>query len=130
MAVPPPFWRDTFAAAAYRILHGEPDLGDLPEPLRGIVARCLAKEPERRPSARSVLLELLGEPPDAPPTAQVASGAAGRRPPAPGIDSDSATARIAASGGAPSPATGSEPPVIRPDPTGRRSRSRWRARSR
>ncbi|GAA3562491.1 hypothetical protein GCM10022419_048940 [Nonomuraea rosea] len=52
---------------AYRILHEEPDLGDLPEPLRGIVTRCLAKDPARRPSARTVLLELLGDP-DPPPT--------------------------------------------------------------
>ncbi|MFC4116482.1 serine/threonine-protein kinase [Nonomuraea zeae] len=62
----PPFGRDTFAAVAYRILHEEPDLGGLPEPLRGIVARCLAKDPARRPSARTVLLELLGEPDTAP----------------------------------------------------------------
>ncbi|SEN31284.1 serine/threonine-protein kinase [Nonomuraea pusilla] len=58
----PPFGADTFAAVAYRILHAEPDLGDLPEPLRSIVARCLDKDPSRRPSARDVLLELLGEP--------------------------------------------------------------------
>ncbi|GAA4190936.1 hypothetical protein GCM10022252_30010 [Streptosporangium oxazolinicum] len=57
----PPFGGDTFAAIAYRILHGEPELGDLAEPLRSIVARCLAKDPARRPSARDVLLELLGE---------------------------------------------------------------------
>ncbi|MEO3803658.1 serine/threonine-protein kinase [Nonomuraea sp. B1E8] len=62
----PPFGRDTFAAVAYRILHGEPALGGLPEPLRGIVARCLAKDPSARPSARTVLLELLGEPSDPP----------------------------------------------------------------
>ncbi|HUR07318.1 MAG TPA: serine/threonine-protein kinase [Nonomuraea sp.] len=57
----PPFGGDTIAAVAYRILQAEPDLGDLPEPLRGIVARCLAKAPAARPTARDVLLELLGE---------------------------------------------------------------------
>ncbi|MEU7836272.1 serine/threonine-protein kinase [Nonomuraea sp. NPDC049129] len=56
-----PFGGDTIAAVAYRILQGEPDLGDLAEPLRGIVARCLAKDPAARPTARGVLLELLGE---------------------------------------------------------------------
>ncbi|MFD1543198.1 protein kinase domain-containing protein [Nonomuraea guangzhouensis] len=57
----PPFGDDTIAAVAYRILQAEPGLGDLPEPLRGIVARCLAKAPGDRPTARDVLLELLGE---------------------------------------------------------------------
>ncbi|MEU7857695.1 protein kinase [Nonomuraea sp. NPDC049141] len=57
----PPFGDDTIAAVAYRILQAEPGLGDLPEPLRGIVARCLAKAPAARPTARDVLLELLGE---------------------------------------------------------------------
>ncbi|MBT2229775.1 serine/threonine protein kinase [Nonomuraea sp. NEAU-A123] len=57
----PPFGGDTIAAVAYRILQAEPDLGDLPEPLRAIVARCLAKDPAARPTARDVLLELLGE---------------------------------------------------------------------
>ncbi|MEU4229985.1 serine/threonine-protein kinase [Nonomuraea sp. NPDC026600] len=57
----PPFGEDTIAAVAYRILQAEPGLGDLPEPLRGIVARCLAKAPAARPTARDVLLELLGE---------------------------------------------------------------------
>ncbi|QFY10946.1 protein kinase [Nonomuraea phyllanthi] len=60
----PPFGSDTFPAVAYRILNGDPDLGDLAEPLRGIVLRCLAKDPARRPTARTVLLELLGESPD------------------------------------------------------------------
>ncbi|GAA4066086.1 serine/threonine-protein kinase [Nonomuraea soli] len=57
----PPFGNDTFAATAHRILHGEPELGELAEPLRSIVARCLSKDPASRPSARQVLLELLGE---------------------------------------------------------------------
>ncbi|GAA2406781.1 hypothetical protein GCM10010404_76100 [Nonomuraea africana] len=57
----PPFGADTFAAVAYRILHADPDLSEVPEPLRAIVARSLAKDPARRPSARDLLLELLGE---------------------------------------------------------------------
>ncbi|MFI6495749.1 serine/threonine protein kinase [Nonomuraea typhae] len=85
----PPFGVDTFAAVAYRILHAPPDLGDLPEPLRGTVTRCLAKDPAARPTARDLLLELLGEPATAPPGRGGApatappgrDGAPGGRPP-------------------------------------------------
>ncbi|MEU8247187.1 serine/threonine-protein kinase [Nonomuraea sp. NPDC048916] len=57
----PPFGGDTIAAVAYRIMRAEPDLTGLAEPLRGVVARSLAKDPAERPAARDVLLELLGE---------------------------------------------------------------------
>ena len=36
---------------AYRVVHGEPDLSDLPEELRPLIAQCLAKDPEQRPDA-------------------------------------------------------------------------------
>jgi serine/threonine protein kinase len=57
----PPFGGDTLPAVIHRILYAEPDLTGLPEPLRGTVARCLAKDPSHRPAARDLLLELLGE---------------------------------------------------------------------
>ncbi|MFG1943324.1 serine/threonine protein kinase [Nonomuraea sp. NPDC048826] len=59
-AARPPFGGDTIPAVIHRVLHAEPDLGGLTGPLRDIVARCLDKDPARRPSARDVLLELLG----------------------------------------------------------------------
>ena len=34
---------------AYRVVHGEPDLADLPEELRPLVAGCLAKDPDAAP---------------------------------------------------------------------------------
>jgi len=55
----PPFGDDSFAAVAYRILHAEPELSALPDPLREVVRRCLAKEPAQRPTAHEVLLRLL-----------------------------------------------------------------------
>ncbi|MDF2705166.1 MAG: protein kinase [Nonomuraea muscovyensis] len=55
------FGGDTIGAVIHRIIHAEPDLGGVPGPLRGVVARCLAKDPAARPSARDVLLDLLGE---------------------------------------------------------------------
>ncbi|MEV1204610.1 serine/threonine-protein kinase [Microbispora rosea] len=59
----PPFGRDTPAAVAYRIMQGEPVLGDLAGGLRDLVARCLDKDPARRPTAREVLLSLLDDVP-------------------------------------------------------------------
>jgi eukaryotic-like serine/threonine-protein kinase len=53
-----PFTGDSAAATAARILTQRPDLGDLPAPLRDLVAMTLEKDPARRPSAAE-LLDLL-----------------------------------------------------------------------
>ncbi len=50
----PPFRSDSPAATAVAILTREPDLGNLTEPLRGLVARALAKNPADRPTARGL----------------------------------------------------------------------------
>ncbi|MFI7129660.1 serine/threonine-protein kinase [Nonomuraea sp. NPDC050153] len=55
----PPFGHDTLPAIINRILHNEPQLGDLPHSLRGIVYDCLAKDPHARPTMRDVILRLL-----------------------------------------------------------------------
>ncbi|WP_220448628.1 serine/threonine-protein kinase [Nonomuraea mesophila] len=55
----PPFGQDTLPAIINRILNNEPQLGDLPHPLRSIVYDCLAKDPRARPTMRDVLLRLL-----------------------------------------------------------------------
>ncbi len=54
-----PFTGESLPAIAYAILHGEPVVGSLPEPLRSLVRRCLNKNPAVRPSARDVLRELV-----------------------------------------------------------------------
>ncbi|QXJ21976.1 serine/threonine protein kinase [Actinomadura graeca] len=56
----PPFGQDTIPAVINRILHEEPELGDLDGPLRGLVTDCLRKDPSARPHARQVLMRLLG----------------------------------------------------------------------
>jgi hypothetical protein len=53
-----PFRADSPAATAARILTQPPELSGLPEPLRGLVDRTLAKDPAERPTAHE-LLELL-----------------------------------------------------------------------
>ncbi|WP_194899205.1 serine/threonine-protein kinase [Catenulispora pinisilvae] len=42
---------------AYRVVHAEPDLAELPEELRPLVAQCLAKDPAARPDA----VQMAGE---------------------------------------------------------------------
>jgi ABC-type branched-subunit amino acid transport system substrate-binding protein/serine/threonine protein kinase len=55
-----PFGNDSIPAVMHRIMHVDPDLSVLPEPLRGLVARCLAKNPAQRPTAHAALLQLVG----------------------------------------------------------------------
>ena len=54
-----PFKGDSLTAQAYAILHAEPHVGRLPEPLGSLVYRCLNKDASRRPSARDALGELV-----------------------------------------------------------------------
>ncbi|MFG1706316.1 protein kinase [Nonomuraea sp. M3C6] len=74
----PPFGQDTLPAIINRILHNEPQLGDLPHPLRSIVYDCLAKDPRARPTMRDVLLRLLSgqnaQPPMSAPGAAPGQG--------------------------------------------------------
>jgi hypothetical protein len=54
----PPFGGDYIPAIINRILHAEPDLGILESPLRDLVAACLHKRPDQRPTAQQLLLVL------------------------------------------------------------------------
>ncbi|HEY3682762.1 MAG TPA: serine/threonine-protein kinase [Streptosporangiaceae bacterium] len=56
-----PFTAPTIPAIMNRVINDAPTTGDLPEPLAGLIARCLAKDPEARPSSRDLLLGLLAD---------------------------------------------------------------------
>jgi hypothetical protein len=50
-----PFGEGPSEALVYRVVHKEPSLDGLPDPIRGIVARCLAKDPAARPKPAELL---------------------------------------------------------------------------
>ncbi|MFJ7585887.1 serine/threonine-protein kinase [Streptomyces sp. NPDC097617] len=54
-----PFAGTSTLRTLYDVVHSEPDLSAVPAGLRGIVERCLAKDPAARPTPAQ-LLELLG----------------------------------------------------------------------
>ncbi|MEV7724295.1 protein kinase [Streptomyces sp. NPDC087917] len=53
-----PFDSDSHYLVAYQVVHSEPDLTGLPARLVPIVARCLAKDPEERPTAHALIAEI------------------------------------------------------------------------
>jgi serine/threonine protein kinase len=54
----PPFGEGRPEAVLYRVVHGEPEIRSLSQPLSEVVAACLAKDAEQRPSVPTVLTEL------------------------------------------------------------------------
>jgi len=53
-----PFDSDSPYVVAYQVVHDEPDLTGVPENLAPVVLRCLAKEPEDRPTPDELMREL------------------------------------------------------------------------
>ncbi|WP_405823757.1 protein kinase [Streptomyces sp. NBC_01390] len=53
-----PFGDGGSAAWAYRVVHEQPDLSGVPDPLRGLIAACLAKDPLDRPGPSEFLDQL------------------------------------------------------------------------
>jgi eukaryotic-like serine/threonine-protein kinase len=64
-----PFGQGTVVEIVGRIRDGRPDLEGLDGGLRELVERCMVKEPAQRPSAKALLLELLGDRADPDPQA-------------------------------------------------------------
>jgi hypothetical protein len=71
-----PFGSGSDPAVLFRVVHGEPDIGGISEPLRSLVTRCLAKDPALRPTAGQIVAELGSARP-------VISQGAGEWPPLP-----------------------------------------------
>ena len=109
----PAFGHRSIPTVINRILHDEPDLGALDGRLRGVVAACLAKDSARRPTARALMDELMGQ--GGTPVATPSPTSATERFPAAGLPGSgterfpaagapgSATERLPASGSPPSP---------------------------
>ncbi|GAA2124850.1 hypothetical protein GCM10009759_76720 [Kitasatospora saccharophila] len=51
----PPFGDGPDTAVLYRVVHEEPELGTVPAPLRELIGRCLAKDPEDRPTPAEII---------------------------------------------------------------------------
>ncbi len=53
-----PFGAGSVASLVYRVVNGEPSLSGVPEQLRPLIQRCLAKDPASRPTAAGLLAAL------------------------------------------------------------------------
>src|SRR4029077_20087076 len=56
----PPFGTGDTHAVLYRVMHGDPDISGVPDPLRSLVGAALTKDPDQRPTARQLLDQLTG----------------------------------------------------------------------
>ncbi|MFF0744093.1 protein kinase [Streptomyces sp. NPDC004111] len=57
-----PFDADSPYMTAYQVVHAAPELDEVPQPLRQILERCLAKTPEERPGLDTLAQLFLGLP--------------------------------------------------------------------
>ena len=112
----PPFHAPNVAAIVHQLTSGEPDLGTLAEPLRAVVAECLVKEPEARPTAVDLIMRLVQLSAQAGAVPPVATGQAGpgvtTRAPVRGV----MTLGMGGPGGVMSPPRPQAPPVFGPGP--------------
>jgi serine/threonine protein kinase len=114
----PPFGNEAVHAVMERIVHDEADVSPLPEPLRSVVAACLAKDPARRPTAQQAQAGLLGheatvDEPLMPPPAFGSTAPPEQEPDAPAPETRPPTAEPAAAGST-APATEPAAPATGP----------------
>jgi eukaryotic-like serine/threonine-protein kinase len=65
-----PFGEGRTEALAYRVVYADPTLGGVPDPVREVVARCLAKDPQYRPAPGGVIAALAVIPAAGPGTGE------------------------------------------------------------
>jgi serine/threonine protein kinase len=133
-----PFGSGSTPALIYRVVHGAPDLEQVPAVVRPLVERCLAKDPADRPAAADFLAQIgsvqpvTGWLPEAvirtvpEDPASAAAAVSGQPEPGPAKDSQP-------TGSPPAPVhtvtAGQQPPSSRPPRPGRGSRFRRRRRA-
>jgi serine/threonine protein kinase len=59
-----PFGTGSITALLYRVVHSQPNLSHLSPPVRSLAERCLAKDPQERPTTGQILAELEALGPD------------------------------------------------------------------
>ncbi|WP_059008172.1 serine/threonine-protein kinase [Streptomyces specialis] len=101
----PPFGDGSSPAVLYRIVHEEPNLSGVPDELRALVARCLAKDPAERPSPAEVIEACRPLGPNVPPDE------GGWLPPAVTAEIDNQAATVTAGATQPSPPPAAPPPA-------------------
>ncbi|MFI0372317.1 protein kinase [Actinomadura sp. 1N219] len=107
-----PFGQGSFEILAARAVHAEPEIGDLPASMSGLVRSALLKDPARRPSARDLLLALVGGAGEAAVTSEL--GQTWSAPPAgdPNVTSRDATAPSPVTTPSPAPSPFPAPPPL------------------
>jgi serine/threonine protein kinase len=118
-----PFGQGSVVEIVQRIRRQPPDLEGLEGWLRQLVEGCMDKEPERRPSAKALLLELLGDHADPDPQAS-ATQLLQRRWTQPGaaVQTPTTAPPPPTTIGPPATAPPAPPPAMRPQPPRRRRR--------
>ncbi|MFC4530077.1 BMP family ABC transporter substrate-binding protein [Sphaerisporangium dianthi] len=92
-------------AVLHAVLTAEPDLSEVPESLRSLLGRCLVKNPQARPTAAEIMLQLVGHGAARPPGPATSEPA-----PAPSSAASAASAASApASAALPVPVHGTVP---------------------
>ena len=126
-----PFGSGSSATLLYRVVSTPPALDDVPPALRPLIERCLAKDPQQRPSPGQLLSDLNAHPVAGWLPTPVTQGFSANLPPGPAIASPVAqsgppTVTAAPAWTADVP-TGQQPPAsLAPRPgRGRRRRGAW-----
>jgi hypothetical protein len=73
-----PFGEGSTAALVYRVVYSEPNTDELPDEIRPLIERCLAKDPQHRATAAELLAELsTAQPSGYPPSEPAIPGLPG-----------------------------------------------------